>query len=85
MKIWTPGQTLNAADLNKNFSEANADKITVTYDTSDRVATITDTNLSVVYTYTYNDDDQPVTVSDGTTVWTFTYDSAGRLTAITHT
>lgn len=85
MKIWSPGNTLNATDLNKNFSEASFDKATFTYDSAGRVATATDTNLSVVYTFTYNSDDLPETISDGTTTWTLTYNTSGQLTAITRT
>ncbi|MDQ3158813.1 MAG: hypothetical protein M3P98_01590 [bacterium] len=56
---------------------------TVTYDSSDRVATIVDTLTSTTYTFTWSTNDTLTTVANGTYTWTFAWDSNGRLTGIT--
>lgn len=57
---------------------------TITYD-DDKVATITDNDYSVTYTFTWNEDDTIDNITDGTYVWTFTYNLGGDVTDIVQT
>jgi YD repeat-containing protein len=82
---WSAGEKLTADQLNENFQRIFNDNVTITYNSDDTVATITNSDASVTWTFTYNSQGAVSTITDGTNTWTFTYDSSNRVTAIAKT
>lgn len=82
MKIFVANTDILASEMNINFGLGSQ---TLTYDTDNRLSTVTDTTSGQVLTFSYNDDDDVTSITDGVNTWTFAYNSDGDVTGVTLT
>lgn len=81
----SPGQTLTAEQINNLRKDAglfSGDHVNITYNVDDTIHTVEHVDYGVTYTFTYNIDKTVASITDGTDVWNYSYDSKSRLISI---